>query len=498
VPGAFDAAGHRPRTFPHVKVFVRRIFRLVIPLFALAALSAFAAFAAPSASGAARMWVGFHDDPSFRWVDDRASRIQLSAQQGATIMRLLVQWNVAAARKPASPSDPFDPAYNLSDVDEAVQTAQENDEEVMLTISGTPSWANGGKKANVMPTRLSDFTTFARAIASRYSGRFSGYPFVRFWSIWNEPNLNLFLTPQFNAAGKDVAPANYAKLYAAGYAGIKAGNPLAKIAIGETSARGHDKPGGPVISHSPGKFAQLVAKANPRLKFDAWAHHPYPSNPNLKPTQLVKWPNVSLRSLPRFEQSLNTWFHRKSTPIWVTEYGHQTRPPEALGIPWSTQSKYISQAIAIARGYPFVQMFIWFVMQDDPGQPWESGLYTQGGVPKASSPSRFSAAARPLDIRNGLYTFKAGTLTPLVNLYTRRYCANDSAGTPIGMTWRVYLGSKLLAVGQQTAALKRDCTIDARIRFKTPIAKGKSYTATFDLNDRNGILLSRKLTIRGT
>jgi cellulase (glycosyl hydrolase family 5) len=477
---------------------VRRLFRLVIPLLIVAVLSALAAVAAPRASAADRMWVGFHDDPSFRWADDRASRIALSAQQGASIMRLLVQWNVAAARKPASPSNPLDPAYNLSDVDEAVQAAQENDEEVMLTISGTPSWANGGKKPNVMPKRLSDFTTFARAIASRYSGRFAGYPFVRFWSVWNEPNLNLFLTPQFNAAGASVAPANYAKLYAAGYKGIKAGNPLAKVAIGETSPRGHDRPGGPVISHSPGKFAQLVAKANPRLKFDAWAHHPYPSSPNQKPSQIVHWPNVSLKSLPRFDASLKTWFHRKSVPIWVDEYGHQTRPPEPLGIPPSTQSKYISQAIAIAKGYPFVQMFIWFVMQDDPGQPWQSGLYTQGGVPKATSPTHFETAAKPLDARDGIYSFRRGTLTPLVNLYTRRYCANDTAGTPIGMTWRIYLGSRLVAVGQQSAPLKRDCTIDARLRFKSPMAKGKTYTVTFDLNDKNGTLLSRRLTLKTT
>jgi aryl-phospho-beta-D-glucosidase BglC (GH1 family) len=473
---------------------VRRIARLLIPLCALAAA------VVPAASGAERMWIGFHDDPSFRWVDDRTSRIQLSAEQGASIMRLLVQWNVAAPRRPTDASDPFDPAYNLSDVDEAVQTAQEQDQEVMLTISGTPAWANGGKKANVMPKRLADFTTFARAVASRYSGRYQGYPFVRFWAVWNEPNLNLFLTPQFNSAGKSVAPANYAKLYAAGYAGIKAGNPLAKVAIGETSARGKDSPGGAVISHSPGKFAELVAKANPRLKFDAWAHHPYPSNPNNKPTQVVTWPNVSLMSLPRFEQSLNTWFHRKTTSIWITEYGHQTRPPEALGIPWSTQSKYIAQAIGIARKFSFVTMFIWFVYQDDPGQPWESGLYTQGGVPKASSPSRFEATAKPLDARSGLYSFKRGTLTPLVNLYARRYCANDSAGTLLGMTWRIFLGTKLLKVGQQTATLKRDCSIDARIQFPPgkPIAKGKTYTATFALNDKNGILLNRKITIRGT
>ena len=469
---------------------MRRTARLVFVLSALAAL------AAPAALAAERMWVGFHDDPSFRWVPDRATRIRASAQQGSTIMRLLVQWNLTAPQRPANPSEPFDPAYVLDDVDEAVRAAQLNDLEVMLTISGTPSWANGGAKPNVMPTNLGDFTAFARAIASRYSGRFAGYPFVRFWSVWNEPNLQLFLTPQFSSSGTSVAPANYAKLYAAAYSGIKAGNPTAQVAIGETSARGSDRPGGARPTHSPGKFAELVAKAIPGLKFDAWAHHPYPSNPNSKPNQLVKWPNVSLMSLPRFETSLNTWFRRKSTPIWITEYGHQTQPPDSFGIPWATQGQYLSQAIAIAKGYPFVTMFIWFVYQDDQGQPWESGIYTEGGVPKATSPTRFSQAARPLDARGGIYEFKGGTLTPLVQLYTRRYCATDTPGTSIGMTWRVFLRGKLIKVGQQTSALRPDCTINARLRFN--VVKGQTYVATFALNDRSGVVLNRRLTIRGT
>ena len=469
---------------------MRRTARFVFVLSALAAL------AAPAALAAERMWVGFHDDPSFRWVDDRASRIQAAAQQGSTIMRLLVQWNLAAPQRPANPSDPFDPAYKLDDVDEAVRAAQENDQEVMLTISGTPSWANGGATPNVMPSNVADFTAFARAIASRYSGRYAGYPYVRFWSVWNEPNLNLFLTPQFNGNGQSVAPANYAKLHAAAYAGIKAGNPTAQVAIGETSARGSDKPGGLRPVHSPGRFAELVAKANPNLKFDAWAHHPYPSNPNSKPNQLVKWPNVSLMSLPRFETSLNTWFNRKSTPIWITEYGHQTRPPDSLGIPWATQAQYLSEAIALAKGYPFVTMFIWFVYQDDQGQPWESGIYTEGGIPKATAPTRFRQSAQPLDARNAVYAFRGGTLTPLVQLYTRRYCATDTTGTSIGMTWRVFRSGKLIKVGQQTSPLRADCTITARLRFT--VVKGQTYVATFALNDISGVVLSRRLTIRGT
>ncbi len=470
---------------------MRRTVRLVI------ALCAIAAFAAPAAMAAERMWVGFHDDPSFRWVTDRASRIQSSSQEGATIMRLLVQWNLAAPQRPANGANPFDPAYIFDDVDEALRNAQETDMEVMLTISGSPRWANGGKNANAMPLRLGDFTAFARAIAARYSGRFDGYPYVRFYSVWNEPNLNLFLTPQFNAAGKSVAPANYAKLYAAAYAGLKAGNRTAQVAIGETSARGRDRRvSGVSDTHSPGRFAELVARANPRLKFDAWSHHPYPFNPNSRPGQVVKWPNVSLASLPRFNASLKTWFKRKSAPIWVTEYGHQTKPEDAFGVTYAKQGAYVQQAIAMARKFPFVGMFIWFVYQDDQGQPWESGLYRSGGAAKGSSPARFGASARPVDARNGVFSFRAGTATPLVKLYTRRFCVGDTTGESIGMTWRVFRKGKLIAVGQQTSALRVDCTITARLRFR--VVKGQEYVATFALNDRHGIVLSRRLTIRGT
>src|SRR5262249_9842157 len=304
--------------------------------------------AAPASLAAERMWVGFHDDPSFRWVGDRESRVRGASEINADIIRLLVQWNLVAKTRPTTATDPFDPAYEFSDIDEAIRAAQENDQEVVLTISGTPRWANGGKSANVMPTRVSDFGTFARAIASRYSGRFAGYPFVRFWAVWNEPNLQLFLSPQFDSKGGSVAPANYAKLAAAAYAGIKAGNPRGLVALGETSARGSDNPHGLRPDHSPGKFSELVAKANPRLKFDAWSHHPYPFNPNSPPTQVVKWPNVSLASLPKYEDNLKLWFHRKSVPIWVTEYGHQTRPEDSLGITYAQQAAYIQQSISLA------------------------------------------------------------------------------------------------------------------------------------------------------
>ena len=65
------------------------------------------------------------------------------------------------------------------------------------------------------------------------------------------------------------------------------------------------------------------------------------------------------------------------------------------------------------------------------------------------------------------------------------------------MTWRVFRAGKLTDVGQQTAPLRADCTIAARIRVKGGVARRVTYTVTFAMNDRNGIVLNRRLTLRG-
>ena len=49
---------------------------------------------------------------------------------------------------------------------------------------------------------------------------------------------------------------------------------------------------------------------------------------NQKPTQKVMWPNVALSSLPQFETSIDKWFGRKNIPVWITEYGNETKPGE--------------------------------------------------------------------------------------------------------------------------------------------------------------------------
>jgi hypothetical protein len=452
------------------------------------------------AFGGSRMYVGFHDDPNFRFEENRAALLDQARDANSTVVRTLVTWASVAPKRPRNAANPFDPAYRFDDIDELVRNTQRRGMEVLLTVWGTPKWANGGKKPNILPKRNRDFTNFMRAIASRYSGRHAGYPFVRFYSVWNESNLQLFLSPQFDSKGRSIGPKLYAKLYAAGYAGIKRGNSRAKIAIGETSTHGRDKDvKGQSDTHSPGRFAQLVARANPRLKFDAWAHHPYPTPQYLKPTQKVLWPNVSLSSLPRFEQSLDKWFKgSKKSRIWITEYGHETKPDgEKKGISRAKQASYALQAFNIARRDARVDMFIWFVLRDHPTTVWQSGLITRSGKPKPAL-ARFRAAAKRVDIRNAIVSVRGGR-APMVTVPLREYGTGTAAGESVGVNFRVFEKGRLVANGQASAPFGSDATVRFPLRGFVPVRK-RTYTVQLEANvfSGGGVKLARTYTLIAT
>jgi hypothetical protein len=465
---------------------LRRRLLLLLPLLAAAALVLI-----PSGSGASRMWIGFQDDPGFRWDDNRADMILQAAQSHATIIRTWVSWRQAAPVRPQNPRDSFDPAYRLTDLDELVRNAQVRGMEVLLTIWETPRWANGGKARNFVPERSSDFADFAYAIADRYSGRYPGYPYVRFYSIWNEPNLYQFLAPQFSK-GKPVSPHLYAQLARAGYASIKKANPGALVALGETSPRGHDKPTpGIQDSLAPATFAQLLSKERPKLKLDAWAHHPYV--PFGEPPLLkVRWPSVTFYDLKRFESSLLQWFHRKSLPLWITEYAYETKPENPKGVSYATQAVYLRQSIALARKDANIQMFIWFIFRDNLTSSWESGLIEEDGVEKPAL-ATFTAAAAPLDARNTITDVKPGAVDPLVRFYARDFAAHSEVGDIVGINYTVADGGRLITVAQAQTTLNANATVSFRPKLR--VVARHTYTVRLTANTIHGDIVSRSLTL---
>lgn len=327
---------------------------------------------ASTASAAPRVYVGVLDDQALRWGHGRPVAWRQLDASHASVVRTIVDWSHVAPTRPRDARNPFDRAYRFGDVDQFVAAAARRGVEVLVTIWGAPGWANGHRKANVPPTRARDFESFAHAVAARYSGAYPTLGFVRFVTIWNEPNTRRFL----NARNR---PAAYAALVRAGYRGVKSGSPTTLVGAGETAA-----------SHCPARFAAAVARIDPHLPFDAWAHHPYPARADGGPDDEESWPDVGLTSLDRFDAELTRVFHRARTPLWVTEYA-ESRPAV------STQriAVDLQRAVELAQRVPAVTMFIWFMLQNHRGEPWQSGLVGTGAF------DTFRRAAVTLDPRNG-------------------------------------------------------------------------------------------------
>jgi Cellulase (glycosyl hydrolase family 5) len=455
------------------------------------------AAALPSAAEAAsapRLYVGFQDDPSFRWSPARAANLDRAAQARVSVLRTTVTWATVAPTRPASAGDPFDPTYRFDDLDELVRGAQQRNVEVLLTVWGTPGWANGGRGWNRLPTNLSDLTAFTRALASRYSGRWAGYPHVRFYSIWNESNREQFLAPQYTSGGAFVAPLHYARLYRAAYAGIKYGNSTARIAIGETASNGRNvRLGrrGVQETSSPGRFAQALGQQRPRLRFDAWAHHPYPTSSSASPAQRFAWPGVGLSNLEQFGKVLDTSFARRNTPIWITEYAHQTQGPGSVTP--ALQATYLAQALGLARANPRVGMFVWFVFRDEASGAWKSGVASASGAAKPSL-ARFRTIAAAVDARNPVLTVGAGQ--PTIRFSALPLAYTSPVGSLLTTSYQVWSGSRLVASGVGSSVLVRDGWFASRVPFQP--AGGQSYRVSVQAVGPNGATVSRTATISRT
>ena len=368
--------------------------------------------ASVQAAGASpRMRVGIYDEAQTLY-GSTTTTFALFKTLHVQEVRLNLYWGGrygVARSRPAQADDPADPAYNWSLYDRTVSSASQYGVRVLFSIYGTPGWANGGRGQNVAPTYGIDLRNFAYAAARRYSGTYPGpdgqpLPAVRDWLAWNEPNNPIFLKPQYQlVAGARVieSAVSYTKICNAIYSGVHATLVTAeRVACGGTAPRGNNDPTSSRPSVSPLAFLRAVKNAG-LLTFDAWAHNPYYASPSeqpaMKPTGLRGVPPTAVTlgnigTLISLETQLYGW-----KPFWITEYGYQTNPPDPIfGVSLAQQARYLTQAFAIARSNPRIQMMLWFLLEDEPTlSGWQSGLITTSGAKKPAFAAfeRMAAAA---------------------------------------------------------------------------------------------------------
>lgn len=364
-----------------------------------ATLAVAASLCVPAASAAPGMRIGVYDEGQ-TFFGPLAKVFGDYKALHVGVLRVNLYWGGplgVAKTRPFQASDPRDAGYDWTLYDRTALFAAANGMQLLFSITGTPRWANGGRSPNRPPTNYALLRDFAYAAAARYSGNYVGndgrtLPAVRLWAAWNEPNNPAFLRPQFvKSGGKWVIASarSYAKICNAIYQGVhETMFRNERVACGVTAPRGNNNPSSARPSVSPIAFLTAAKKAGMK-RFDAYAHNPYYGAANETPT--TRPPGtasggaptaITLANIDTLIAAVSRLYGPRR--FWITEYGYQTRPPDPFfGVSWANQAKYLTQAFAIARKNPRIDLMLWFLVRDEPNLAgWQSGLSTVDGRKK--------------------------------------------------------------------------------------------------------------------
>ena len=387
----FDASRRPSATRLLTRGASQRRSGAVVCSLALALLSSL--LVAPCAAAAIRgLDLGFAD-AGFHRTDSQQRAVWLADARavGAQTVRIGIPWARVASTRPVNGADPDDPAYRWSEVDARVRDATSRGFRVLPLLFDAPRWAEGPNRPPSAPpgTWLPDphaFGQFAEAAARRYHS-------IKYWQVWNEPNLWYYLSPQWsNAKGRliAVAPGHYRRMLNAAYAAIKRANANSRVVTAGTAPFG-DPPGGDRTF--PVTFWRLLLKR--RTHFDIFAHHPYSvggprrqaqnpgdvSVPDLgRLTRIVRAAGRAGRALPR-----------AGKPLWITEVSWDSSPPDPDGVPSTRHARWLTDALYLLwkQGAHAV---LWSQLRDNPPTGGYPVTY-QGGVLQLSGLAKLAARA---------------------------------------------------------------------------------------------------------
>jgi hypothetical protein len=374
--------------------------RLGSRLLALTAAVAFAAAVHAAATPAATrsFFVGAEED-AFLWGNSQQTA-SVARTLGLKSVRVTLQWKPGESQVPAS----FQLALQRMVLDSwGIR--------VVASVYGRPQDA----------PRTDD----ARAqYCSFVADLLRDNPEIDDVAIWDDPNDGAFWTPQFDANGKSVAPADYEALLATCYDAAHAARTQANV-IAVALSKSSDTPGAFTLAwHPPADwFSKLAAafRASRRTKpiFDTLGYVPHPASSAERPW--TKHPGSSAISLGDYSTLmavLGSAFRgtaqpvpgQGSTRIWYLGQGYQTRPdPGRIGfsgnetdpnpVPsWSAQEAsdrgegpgvdqpvQLEDAIRVAYCQPAVGAYFNFHLYDERDLAgWQSGVFWPDGQPKAA------------------------------------------------------------------------------------------------------------------
>jgi hypothetical protein len=326
---------------------------------------------------------------------------------GVRAIRVELPWREVAPAPNSRTRPRFDatnPAeYRWGQYDLALTAAHQRGWQVLLTVtSPVPKWATSTHNDYLTRPDDRDFQEFMTAVGRHYGSE------VALYSIWNEPNHPAFLRPQWGSNHQPASPRIYRGLFMAGYAGLQAaGSANPKVLMGETAPTGFDHSSG-LHDVAPLAFLRGVLCLNSHYRKSSscqllpaygYAHHAYTTaaGPFYRPPGQD---DVTIGVLSRLARALDLAARahavRAGLPIYLTEFGVQSKPNRYLGV--SPEKQVVDDAIAekIAWSNGRVAAFSQYLLRDDPlGGPPGSSVHG-GFVGFQTGLEYHDARAKPL------------------------------------------------------------------------------------------------------
>ena len=235
-------------------------------------------------------------------------------------------------------------------------------------------------------------------------------PTVRDFIIGNEPNLNGFWMPQFDASGRSASAPAYTSLLGKSYDALKAVSPRIRVIGGALAPRGADNPESVRHTQSPTQFirdmgAAYRASGRNEPIMDIFAIHPYLERSEIPPsTEHPAGTSIGIADYDKLVDLLEEAFDGTAQkgsdlPIAYTEFGVQSQIPaekeseyenvdSPLGVdavPEETQAEYYHDALALASCQENVIGVLIFHLYDEPDLArWQSGPYYVDATEKSS------------------------------------------------------------------------------------------------------------------
>ena len=308
-------------------------------LFAL--LAAFVLNAAPAAA----VETGVNET-----INQTHSTAATASDLGAGWVRLWGSWETAQpARGTWAPEV-------IADMNRSVDAAKARGLKVLVVVQRTPAWASGNKDARHPPTDPSTFGAAMGGFAAKIPG-------VDAWELWNEEDDTIFW-----AGGAD--PVKYAAMVKSAYPAIKAAQPNDIVVTGGTVGNNFD-------------FIEALYGQGIKGYFDAVGVH-------TDTACLVNGPDVHYRDeqgkIGRYTFTGHREVHSVMArhgdgdkPIWMTELGWNTQDnspgscntgmwagQKPLGVSEKQQAEFLTQAYRCLAADPYVEVALWFSLQDIP------------------------------------------------------------------------------------------------------------------------------------